>query len=43
MNLKVDTISQRFGGLQALLDVSFAVEPGTIHGLTVPTAPAKPP
>jgi ABC-type branched-subunit amino acid transport system ATPase component len=35
-------ISQRFGGLAALTDVSFHVEAGEIVASSAPTAPAGP-
>ena len=41
MNLKVEKISRGFGGVQALLNVSFEVEPGTIHGLIGPNGAGK--
>jgi branched-chain amino acid transport system ATP-binding protein len=39
--LLVENVSRRFGGVQALEDVSFFVEPGTIHGLIGPNGAGK--
>ena len=41
MNLRVDNISRSFGGVQALLKVSFDVELGAIHGLIGPNGAGK--
>ena len=41
MKLSVNNISRSFGGVQALLDVSFDVELGTIHGLIGPNGAGK--
>jgi ABC-type branched-subunit amino acid transport system ATPase component len=41
MNLSVESISRSFGGVQALLEVSFDVELGTIHGLIGPNGAGK--
>ena len=40
-SLRVTGLSKRFGGLQAVADVSFTVEPGTIHGLIGPNGSGK--
>ncbi len=39
--LRVENVSRNFGGVQALDDVSFVVEPGTIHGLIGPNGAGK--
>jgi len=39
--LVIENISRNFGGVHALEDVSFVVEPGTIHGLIGPNGAGK--
>jgi ABC-type branched-subunit amino acid transport system ATPase component len=39
--LRIEGVSRSFGGVQALEDVSFVVEPGTIHGLIGPNGAGK--
>jgi ABC-type branched-subunit amino acid transport system ATPase component len=39
--LVVERVSRNFGGVHALEDVSFVVEPGTIHGLIGPNGAGK--
>ena len=39
--LEVRSLSRRFGGLVAVRDLSFAVQPGTIHGLIGPNGAGK--
>ncbi len=39
--LRVENVSRRFGGVRALENVSFVVEPGTIHGLIGPNGAGK--
>ncbi len=40
-SLRVENVSRSFGGVRALDDVSFFVEPGTIHGLIGPNGAGK--
>jgi branched-chain amino acid transport system ATP-binding protein len=39
--LKVESVSKAFGGLQALFEVSFRVEPSTIHAVIGPNGAGK--
>lgn len=39
--LTIEGLTKRFGGVTALQDVSFAVRPGTIHGLIGPNGSGK--
>lgn len=39
--LRVEGVSKVFGGIQALLDVSFGVQPGTIHAVIGPNGAGK--
>jgi branched-chain amino acid transport system permease protein len=39
--LVIENISRNFGGVHALEDISFVVEPGTIHGLIGPNGAGK--
>ena len=39
--LKVERASKRFGGVQALLDVSLTIERGMVHGLIGPNGAGK--
>jgi ABC-type branched-subunit amino acid transport system ATPase component len=39
--LNIEKVSRNFGGVRALDDVSFVVEPGTIHGLIGPNGAGK--
>ncbi|HEX2966815.1 MAG TPA: ABC transporter ATP-binding protein [Syntrophorhabdaceae bacterium] len=39
--LTIENVSKNFGGVRALDDVSFIVEPGTIHGLIGPNGAGK--
>jgi len=39
--LRIENVSRNFGGVRALEDVSFVVEPGTIHGLIGPNGAGK--
>ena len=39
--LVIENVSRSFGGVHALEDVSFVVEPGTIHGLIGPNGAGK--
>ena len=39
--LRIENVSRSFGGVRALDDVSFVVEPGTIHGLIGPNGAGK--
>lgn len=39
--LQIQNLSKSFGGVQALADVSFSVEPGTIHSIIGPNGAGK--
>jgi ABC-type branched-subunit amino acid transport system ATPase component len=40
--LRVERLSKAFGGVQAIRELSFALEPVRIQSIIAPTAPGRP-